>query len=155
MTEENETKQNPRGSGYSTRQKASLIRFLESHPEEFLTAKEIHEGLVASGEKIGYTTVYRLVNALSEEGKLKKFLTKKGGPIVFEFAPGHDEAEFHVQCKVCRKLFHLHCGEIERTAEELKHPLDAEHGILIDFQNSVFQGICPACRRKAEQNHQD
>ena len=67
MTEENETKQNPRGSGYSTRQKASLIRFLESHPEEFLTAKEIHEGLVASGEKIGYTTVYRLVNALSEE----------------------------------------------------------------------------------------
>lgn len=49
MTEENETKQNPRGSGYSTRQKASLIRFLESHPEEFLTAKEIHEGLVASG----------------------------------------------------------------------------------------------------------
>ena len=72
MTEENETKQNPRGSGYSTRQKASLIRFLESHPEEFLTAKEIHEGLVASGEKIGYTTVYRLVNALSEEGKLKK-----------------------------------------------------------------------------------
>ena len=103
MTEENETKQNPRGSGYSTRQKASLIHFLESHPEEFLTAKEIHEGLVASGEKIGYTTVYRLVNALSEEGKLKKFLTKKGGPIVFEFAPGHDEAEFHVQCKVCRR----------------------------------------------------
>ena len=69
MTEENETKQNPRGSGYSTRQKASLIRFLESHPEEFLTAKEIHEGLVASGEKIGYTTVYRLVNALSEEAE--------------------------------------------------------------------------------------
>ena len=56
MTEENETKQNPRGSGYSTRQKASLIRFLESHPEEFLTAKEIHEGLVASGEKIGQRT---------------------------------------------------------------------------------------------------
>lgn len=79
MTEENETKQNPRGSGYSTRQKASLIRFLESHPEEFLTAKEIHEGLVASGEKIGYTTVYRLVNALSEEGS-EEFLTKKRRP---------------------------------------------------------------------------
>ena len=59
MTEENETKQNPRGSGYSTRQKASLISFLESHPEEFLTAKEIHEGLVASGEKIGSSTRFQ------------------------------------------------------------------------------------------------
>ena len=69
---------------------------------------------------------------------------------VYEYLDDPHTEEFHVKCRACGTLFHLRCSEIERMAAALSGHLLEDHGVELDFQSSVIQGLCKDCRAKAD-----
>ena len=142
----------PRSSRYATRQKAAVLACLQDHAGQYLGVQDVAEALRKSGTPVGLTTIYRNLDMLVEEGVVRKFVIDKSAAAVYEYLSDPRTEEFHVKCCVCGKLFHLHCTEIRRMAAELSDHLFDEHGVEIDFQSSVLQGICSDCRQKMPQD---
>lgn len=81
---------------------------------------------------------------------MRHFVPDRTSPAVFEYLENPAQAEFHVRCKGCGKLFHLHCSEIARMAEALSAHLSGEHGVALDLQDTVIQGLCSDCLTKTQ-----
>ena len=102
------------------------------------------------GVSVGLTTIYRNLDTLVEEGAVRKFVVDKNSAAVYEYLDDPHTEEFHVKCRACGTLFHLRCSEIERMAAALSGHLLEDHGVELDFQSSVIQGLCKDCRAKAD-----
>ena len=62
----------PRGGGYQTKQKAQVLKYLEAHSTEHITAAELLIALNTSGAAIGSATVYRQLEKLEAEGLVRE-----------------------------------------------------------------------------------
>lgn len=135
---------------YSTRQRAAVLSALKAHAGKYLSAEEVVDAIRRDGEAVGRTTVYRTLETLTQEGVVRRFVSDKRSPALYEYLDNPSEAEYHVQCRSCGKLFHLRCSEIDRMTASLSSHLLQDHGVELDLQSSVIQGICSDCRKKAE-----
>ena len=133
---------------YSTRQRTAVLDALKTHVGEYMSADDVGEVIRQSGVTIGRTTVYRTLEVLTQEGVVRRFVSDKKTPASYEYLQNPNAAEYHVQCRSCGKLFHLRCSEIERMATALSGHLLEDHGIALDLQSSVIQGVCRECQAK-------
>ncbi len=131
---------------YQTAGRTQLTAYLAAHaaarPQ---SAKEICEGLAATGHAPGNSSVYRLITVLCEEGVLRRTKDADGGA-VYQFVGEGGEAcrtHFHLQCTVCGRVTHLTCG----CGAEIAGMLAGEHGFTVDSGKTVFYGVCAACGR--------
>lgn len=138
----------PQGVRYATRQRAAVLSCLKARAGEYLTAAEVAEAAKKAGAAIGLTTVYRTLESLRAEGVVRRFVLDPRTPAAYEYLEDPRTSEFHVRCRDCGKLFHLRCGEIARMEKALSGHLLEEHGVELDLQSSVIQGVCRECRAK-------
>jgi Fur family ferric uptake transcriptional regulator len=75
------------------------VRRALSDCESFRSAQDIYAGLRASGSRIGLTTVYRALQALSDAGEVDVLRTDDGEAIYR--ACRTDEHHHHLVCRVC------------------------------------------------------
>ena len=61
--------------GYNTKQRRILLAFLEQHPDELFSARQIADGLKA--EQISLSAVYRNLVQLEADGQIRRY-TKSG-----------------------------------------------------------------------------
>jgi len=107
-----------------------------NHPN----AEEIYESIAVSHPSISRATVYRNLNMLVEEGKVRR-IKVLGGPDHFDHCLGK---HYHIQCLDCRRV-----GDLE-LSDEINldtWPMDT-HGYKLTSYEIVFNGICPDCQIK-------
>lgn len=107
-----------------------------NHPN----AEQIYEAIAVSHPSISRATVYRNLNMLVDEGKVRR-IKVLGGPDHFDYCLGK---HYHIQCTDCRNV-----GDV-KLFDEFKledHEMDV-HGYELVSYEIVFNGICPDCQIK-------
>jgi Fur family ferric uptake transcriptional regulator len=121
-----------------TRQAYALAAALGSLPG-FCSAQEIHAELRRKGEHVGLTTVYRHLQALSEQGSIDA-IRDASGEILYrqcETSVHHH----HLTCRSCGRSV-----EVEgRAAEQWAERVATEAGFTDVGHTFELFGLCPEC----------
>lgn len=125
---------------YLTKQRRQLIRYLEQHTDELLTAQDISQAL----NGISVSAVYRNLSAMEEDGLLKRSIRENNREAFYQYiaAPGCKNS-LHLSCRICGKSIHL--GDPE-TQQLLDSTLKTT-GFQIDKSETILYGICADCQQ--------
>lgn len=132
---------------YNTRQRAEIHSYLSEHKRQRLSVEQLTEGLLQRGVKVGKTTVYRYLEALSNKGAARKYVNAEGATCYQYIEDASDCARHaHLVCTECGELLHLEC-ELMRSLSGHMH---SEHGFVLDEQRTVLYGRCGHCAAQKE-----
>ena len=124
---------------YKTEQRKDLLDYMIKNTNKFVKADDIEKYLKKKNIRVGLTTIYRFLNSLEEQGKVR--LEYKDHTKYYQYISEECNNHFHLQCKKCGDLIHLHCDEIQ----DLKIHIFKEHNFEID-SIATIQGICQKCK---------
>ena len=124
---------------YKTEQRKELLDYMIKNSKEFVKADEIEKHLKNKNISIGLTTIYRFLNSLEKQGKVRVELREHTK--YYQYISEECNNHYHLQCKKCGKLIHLHCDEIN----QLKMHIAKEHDFDIDSMATIM-GICSECQ---------
>lgn len=114
----------------------------DNHPN----AEQIYDAIVSKHPSISRATVYRNLNMLVSEGRVKR-VRVLGGPDHFDRTLGE---HYHIQCTRCKNVSDVELLEdIVLTSENIN-----THGYELESYELVFNGICPDCQKKHAANAQ-
>ena len=105
----------------------------------FRSAQDIFADLRADGSKIGLTTVYRALQALSDAGEVDVLRTDDGEAVYR--ACTTDEHHHHLVCRSCGRTVEVAGPDVERWAEAV----GAEHGFTSVTHTVEVFGTCAEC----------
>ncbi|MDE3720105.1 MULTISPECIES: Fur family transcriptional regulator [Nocardiopsis] len=107
----------------------------------FRSAQDLYADLRADGSKIGLTTVYRALQALSDSGEIDVLRTDDGEAVYRACDSGSHH--HHLVCRVCSTAVEVEGPTVERWAAEMGEA----HGFT-DVTHSVeIFGTCASCSR--------
>ncbi len=121
-----------------TRQAQALAAALDGLPG-FCSAQEIHAELRRKGEHVGLTTVYRHLQALSEQGRIDAIRDDSGETLYrqCETSVHHH----HLTCRNCGRSVEVEGRAVEQWAERVA----AEAGFTEVGHTVELFGLCPQC----------
>ena len=133
-------------SSYSTEQKKLLLRYLSENKDTSKTIEEITEGirLMANenGTAPGKSTVYRLINKLLEEGKVKRFLKDSSRQAAYQLFEDEDcSSHLHLKCTECGRIFHMK----NTLSNKLIKEISTDQSFAVNSAKTVLYGKCRAC----------
>ena len=112
----------------------NAVRTLKKHA----TADEVYSFIANEHPSVGKGTVYRNLNILADEGKVRK-VEISDGPDRFDFTLTE---HYHVKC--------IKCGDVSDVdmvkLSDLKKKIKDDHGIEFLGYDILFRGICPKCK---------
>ena len=124
---------------YKTEQRKELLDYMVKNSKKFVKADEIEKHLKNKNISVGLTTIYRFLNSLEKQGKARVELREHTK--YYQYISEECNNHYHLQCKKCGKLIHLHCDEIE----DLKQHIAKEHEFEIDSMATIM-GTCAECK---------
>lgn len=124
---------------YKTEQREELLDYMKNNSNTFVNAENIDSYLKEQNISVGLTTIYRFLNSLEKQGKVRTEFREHTK--FYQYILDECNYHFHLKCKKCGKLEHLKCEEIE----ELKLHISKEHNFVIDY-NSPIIGLCKKCK---------
>ena len=124
---------------YKTEQRKELLDYMIKNSKKFVKADEIEKHLKNKKISVGLTTIYRFLNSLEKQGKVRVELREHTK--YYQYISEECNNHYHLQCKKCGKLIHLHCDEIN----QLKMHIAKEHDFEIDSMATIM-GICSECQ---------
>ena len=122
-----------------TRQKRALGQAL-SDAQSFLSARELHQQLLAAGETLGLATVYGQLKQLASE-QFVDVVRSESGEFLYRRC-GSNAHHHHLVCRSCGKSVELDAPEMER----LSHRLAEQEGFSDLAHVLELTGICSSCR---------
>jgi Fur family ferric uptake transcriptional regulator len=130
-----------RAAGHrSGRGRRAVIEVLARHGC-LMTANDILAELNTRNAGIGFATVYRALETLSELGVVRRVDPGTGSAAYEPVDPSGDH-HHHVVCDRCGDVAPFEDEALERTIEELSRRLGRE----IESHEVVLRGSCGACR---------
>ncbi|EDN00895.1 transcriptional regulator, Fur family [Pseudoflavonifractor capillosus ATCC 29799] len=125
---------------YDTRQRDYLISFLNEHPDQLLSVRQIAQELCA--QQISLSAVYRNLSQLEAEGLIRKSVKPGSREAYYQYVGAEDcHSHLHLSCTRCGKTFHMdaaHTAQLTRAMSELD-------GFDLDILKTVLYGICQNC----------
>ncbi|WRS28293.1 transcriptional repressor [Oscillospiraceae bacterium MB08-C2-2] len=103
------------------------------------TAEEVYAAVVQQHPTISKATVYRNLNLLIGEGKLRRVVLP-GAADCFDHTLS---AHYHMKCRFCGKVLDV---DLPYQAQ-LSPGTETQEGFLIEAHDVYFTGLCPQCRR--------
>lgn len=135
---------------YSTRQKRELLKFMKAHSLENFSVDDVVFRLQSEGTSVGRSTAYRYLEALAEQGTVRKYQNAQG---MTQYQHVEDEercaSHFHMMCKLCGSLLHVDCDLMQSLTAHIAD----EHGFCLDPKETVLVGVCSRCSGKGEDCH--
>lgn len=130
---------------YNTKQKSAIINCIQEIDNRHFTVDELFDLLNKGGNSVGRTTVYRMLERLTDEGVLRKYAAT-GESACYQYAGERDDCHehFHLKCEKCGSLIHLDCDEIAEFHNHIK----SHHGFSVNNFKTVIYGICEGCDGK-------
>lgn len=135
-----------KGKKYKTRQRQLILNCLSSLEGKHFTVSDVLRCLNGDSASVGAATVYRHLDKLATEGKVKKFITGDNTATCFQYVDeaSKDKVLYHIKCGECGKLTHLECGQIKLLADHIYK----EHFITIDLLKTAIYGVCEECNKR-------
>lgn len=121
-----------------TRQRAEILALLDS-VDEFASAQQLHERLVAEGSSTSLATVYRTMQALAEHGDVDVVSAEGESRYRRCARRGHHH---HLVCRVCGRTVEIDGPAAETWAEQVA----AAHGFADVDHTIELVGTCATCR---------
>lgn len=122
---------------YKTKQKDIILDIIKTQKREF-TIKDIYEPIK---DKVGLTTIYRLVDKLAEENKLNKTINSDNITYYQYLEECSEENHFYLKCDKCGSLVHVDCDCIE----ELTSHITNNHKFKPNKEHIIITGLCNKC----------
>jgi Fe2+ or Zn2+ uptake regulation protein len=107
---------------------------LANHP----TAEEVYAAVRTIHPNISMGTVYRNLNRLAEEGKLKK-IDIPNAPSRFDHQL---HAHQHLKCRICGELY-----DVDADCDAVLKDL-APAGFKVESYQIIFYGVCQKCNKE-------
>ncbi len=125
----------------NTKQKNEILKFLENNKNKHLLIKEIKENI---DEKIGTTTVYRVIKELVEEGTIIKKPLENTQGFCYEYKDKNKEClnHYHLICEECNSLTHIESDLVLKACKREEKNLN----LKINFEKLVLYGKCKECK---------
>ena len=108
---------------------------LKSH----VTADELYEFLKEKHPSIGRGTVYRNLDVLVEEGKVRR-VEVPNDPVRYDFTL---QNHYHVKCVECGAVSDVDMDEVTDLIERIRDT----HGMEFLSYDIVFKGVCGNCKK--------
>jgi Fur family ferric uptake transcriptional regulator len=121
----------------TTRQRAAIADLL-TRTDDFLSAQQLHDLLVARGDSIGLTTVYRNLQALVDAGRVDAIWDGSGE---MRYRHCSDEHHHHLVCRHCGTTVEVQADVVEKWASATA----AAHGFADVSHTLEIFGTCAAC----------
>lgn len=121
----------------STRREA--VRQALNESSGFRSAQDLYADLRAEGSKIGLTTVYRALQALSDSGEVDVLRTDDGEAVYRACAT--DTHHHHLVCRSCGRAVEIEGPAVERWALDV----GTKHGFTNVTHTVEVFGTCPDC----------
>jgi Fe2+ or Zn2+ uptake regulation protein len=120
-----------------TRQLSAVLAAVQAerdHP----TAQAIYERVRQRMPTISRGTVYRNLNKLEQEKRVRSFRLA-GGPVLYDgMATDHD----HFVCQLCGSIRDLEGSRVHGE----RHRQLRRAGYVVERQSMTYYGLCPNCR---------
>ena len=130
-------RETPAGPVRSTRQRGAIVAAL-AESTEFRSAQDLHSLLRGRGDRIGLTTVYRTLQAMTDAGEVDVLRQPDGESAYRRCSRGHHH---HLVCRRCGRTVEVEGPAVERWADRVA----AEHGFSeVEHTVEVF-GTCARC----------
>jgi Fur family ferric uptake transcriptional regulator len=129
---------------YRTRQGQIILDYMQTLGGSHVTVSQVVRHFADGGEGgIGQTTVYRHLEKLLAQGKIRKYLLNDGESACYQYVEsGPDCREhFHLKCEVCGDLIHADCNLLDKIDKHLME----EHDFQINALKTVLYGTCKKC----------
>ena len=127
-----------RGEGYRLTPQRQLVWEVLRTAEHHLTAEDIHAEVSKAVPEFNVASVYRTLTLLAELGLAKEV---RLGESRGHWEVAHPDDEFHLVCRVCRKVTH-HQGDL---VEQVRLHLSGGHGFTAEDVDLVVHGVCADC----------
>jgi Fur family ferric uptake transcriptional regulator len=112
--------------------------------ESYVTAVQIAEHLQKEHVFIARPTIYRQLEKLASQGKVRKYLF--GGTSVSSFRyvepAEHESNSYRLKCEACDGIFNIDCAEVSQVS---RHIFESREFKVAD---TVFYGTCKTCLQK-------
>lgn len=118
------------------------VRAALAEARGFRSAQEIYANLREAGSKIGLTTVYRALQALSDAGEVDTLQTAAGESAYRACVT--EQHHHHLVCRVCGRTEEVSEPAVERWAARI----GAEHGFHDVTHVVEIFGTCGACGQR-------
>ena len=127
---------------YKTNQRKIIEDFLLNNKDKFVSTDDILEHMKKNNQNVGLTTIYRYLKLL-EDNNLVRIETKDHTKY-YQYISNECINHFHLKCKKCEKIIHLHCEEFENVSNHIMK----EHKFILDY-NTIIYGLCDKCSKNA------
>jgi Fur family ferric uptake transcriptional regulator len=126
------------GTGARTTARRDAVREVLARSEGFRSAQDIYADLRADGSKIGLTTVYRALQAMSEAGQVDVLRTDEGEALYRRCSTSHHH---HLVCRSCGRTVEVEGPAVERWAGMVA----GRHGFTDVSHTLEIFGTCSGC----------
>jgi Fur family ferric uptake transcriptional regulator len=131
-----------RKDNYNTKGKEAINSAIKAFSNGF-TIKELKDYLDNKNDKVGLTTVYRIIDKLENDGTLKKYYDENNIAHYKYVDDCNSENHFYLKCIKCNKIVHVDCDCIN----EFQVHIRKKHKFLLDAKNIILEGLCNNCNR--------
>lgn len=128
--------------GYKyTAQRKIVIDVLRENKGKHLKAEEIYKLVKVKDPKIGFATIYRTLNLLSDLGIVGRL--ELGDEVDrFEYRDKiRKDEKYHLICENCNRIVDIDRNIFKRTKEMIQK----KYGFKIEKSDLSFYGICKDC----------
>ena len=112
-----------------------------------VSADEVYLKISKDNPTISKATVYRNLNVLAEEGKIRRIEPN------FQFSERRFDSllvpHSHAICKKCGKIIDVYVDGEESLDKNVR---STEDGFLLTSHELIFEGVCKECRTKENKN---
>ncbi|MDR1903741.1 MAG: transcriptional repressor [Treponema sp.] len=131
-----------RPASYNTQQRKLILDYMAVLGDNHVTAGQIARHFEHEDAAIGQTTIYRHLEKLVNDGRIRKYFLNEGDSACYQYIDNKDcQGHFHLKCEKCGKLIHLDCDLLNEIQE---HVLN-KHNFQINMLKMVFYGKCKEC----------
>jgi len=132
-----------RPTHYNTKNGKAIISYLASVKDMYVTASQITEQLQKEQSNISRPTIYRQLDRLVNEGKVRKYLFSGSSVSCFQYVDPDEYAKncYHLKCEVCDGVFNFECDEVSHVSRHISET----HAFHVNDSKTVFYGRCSMC----------
>ena len=128
---------------YNTKQRRALLAFLEEHPDELLTARQMADALAE--KQISLSAVYRNLAQLEAEEKVRRSAKSGSHEAFYQYLDAKGcKGALHMSCVKCGKTFHMADSNAALFAKHLAQ----NEQFTLDVADTILYGICSDCKGK-------
>ena len=132
-----------RPSSYNTKQREAVLAYIVSFGNTHVTAAQITSHFESEKISVGRTTIYRYLDKLVQDGKLRKYNVDGISGACYRYIDGNDEQQKRLvlKCEDCGELVQLNCDELN----EINQHILQDHTFKVNPVKTVFYGKCGLC----------